>query len=49
MWTYAAATPLTKGDGVGELIAMVYSPGGPAGDGLRAEPDSMGLQRRRLY
>ena len=33
-WYYAAGTPLTKGDGVGELIAAVYSPEWAAtGDG----------------
>jgi hypothetical protein len=33
-WYYAAGTPLTKGDGVGELIATVYSPEwGATGDG----------------
>ena len=33
-WYYAAGTPLTKGDGVGELIATVYSPEWAAtGDG----------------
>jgi hypothetical protein len=33
-WYYAAGTPLTKGDGVGELIATVYTPEwGATGDG----------------
>jgi hypothetical protein len=27
VWHYAAGTPLTKGEGVGELVATVYSPG----------------------
>lgn len=27
VWRYAAGTPLTKGEGVGELVASVYSPG----------------------
>lgn len=27
VWNYAAGTPLTKGAGVGELVATVYSPG----------------------
>lgn len=27
VWNYAAGTPLTKGEGVGELVATVYSPG----------------------
>ena len=34
MWNYAAGTPLTKGDGVGELLATVYTPEwGTTGDG----------------
>jgi hypothetical protein len=33
VWNYAAGTPLTKGDGVGELVATVYSPGWATGEG----------------
>jgi hypothetical protein len=33
VWRYAAGTPLTKGDGVGELVAAVYTPGWATGEG----------------
>lgn len=40
-WYYAAGTPLTKGDGVGELLATVYSPEwGATGDGCALTPIS---------
>jgi hypothetical protein len=38
VWNYAAGTPLTKGEAVGELVATVYSPGSEttgAGCGLK--------------
>lgn len=39
VWYYAAGTPLTKGDGVGELLATVYSPEwGATGDGCALTP-----------
>ena len=39
VWNYAAGTPLTKGAGVGELLATVYSPGWEAtGEGCALTP-----------
>ena len=39
VWNYAAGTPLTKGEGVGELVATVYSPGWETtGEGCALSP-----------
>jgi hypothetical protein len=39
VWNYAAGTPLTKGDGVGELLATVFEPGwGATGEGCELAP-----------
>lgn len=39
VWNYAAGTPLTRGDGVGELVATVYSSGGEStGEGCALTP-----------
>ncbi|MFI7673019.1 hypothetical protein [Actinophytocola sp. NPDC049390] len=39
VWNYGAATPLTKGDGVGELLATVYPPAwGATGAGCALTP-----------
>ena len=41
VWNYAAGTPLTKGAGVGELLATVFTPGGAStGEGCALTPVS---------